>query len=31
MLSHLILNDMIKIKREITDIAMLLTDPDENI
>ncbi|CAK82190.1 unnamed protein product (macronuclear) [Paramecium tetraurelia] len=31
MLSHLILNDMIKIKREITDIAILLTDPDENI
>ena len=30
-ITHLILNDMLKIKGEIVDICMLLDDPDEKI
>lgn len=31
MITHLILNDMLKIKGEIVDICMLLEDQDEKI
>lgn len=30
-ITHLILNDMLKLKGEIVDICMLLEDPDERI
>ena len=30
-ITHLILNDMLKLKGEITDICMLLEDDDERI
>ncbi len=30
-ISHLILNDMMKLKGEIVDICMLLDDPDQSI
>ena len=30
-ITHLVLNDMLKIKGEIVDICMLLEDPDEQI
>jgi hypothetical protein len=30
-ITHLILNDMLKIKGEIVDICMLLEDPDEKV
>ena len=30
-ITHLVLNDMLKLKGEIADICMLLEDPDERI